>query len=76
MSNSNPGKQGEESFIVNPARTAVQLVPAAIITEAIDAFAYNMSEKQYAALLGLLLLASSFFQNYIEFKKGKFMFKK
>lgn len=52
--------------IANPIRTGVQLVPSAVITEFIDAFVYDMSEKQYLALAALLLLLVSFVQNTVE----------
>jgi glucose uptake protein GlcU len=52
--------------IANPIRTGVQLVPSAVITEFIDAFVYDMSEKQYLALAALLLLVVSFTQNAVE----------
>lgn len=61
----------EPTYVVNPTRTAVQLIPAAVLTEGVDSFLYDLSEKQYAALLGLLLLATSWIQNYMEYRKGK-----
>lgn len=57
--------------VANPTRTAVQLVPAAVITEFVDAFIYDMNEKQYAALMGLLLLVFSVLQNVFEEYKGR-----
>lgn len=65
----------EPEYISNPTRTALQLVPASVLTEFVDAFLYDFSEKQYAASIGVLLLATSFIQNAIEYKKGKALFK-
>lgn len=55
--------------VTNPTRTAAQLIPAAVITEFIDAWIHDMNDKQYAALLGLLLLVCSVVHNgYEEYK--------
>lgn len=62
--------------ISGPVRTATQAVPAAVIVEFIDAFAYDFSEKQYVAAVGLLLLVISFVQNLVEMTKGSALFKK
>ena len=55
----------------NPLRTATQLVPAAVLTELVDAFWINFDERQYAAVLAAGLLATSFIQNAYEQFKGK-----
>jgi hypothetical protein len=65
-----------KASIANPARTAVQLVPSVIITEFVDAFVYDLSDKQYGALAGLLLLGFSYAQNLVEEIKGRALFKK
>lgn len=57
--------------VARPVRTGVQLIPAAVITEFIDSFFYNLSDKQYAALLSLLLLLTSLIQTLIENRVGK-----
>lgn len=59
----------------NPARTVVQLVPAYVLTELVDAFWTDLSEKQYGALVGGLLLATSLVQNLVEQAKGKALFR-
>lgn len=56
--------------VANPIRTATQLVPAAVITELIDAFITNLNEQQYAALLAGLLLVTSVIQNLLEQRSG------
>ena len=61
----------EKRSIANPVRTVVQLVPAYVLTEFVDSFINDLSEKQYAALVGVLLLATSLIQNLIEQYKGK-----
>lgn len=58
--------------VSGPVRTAVQMVPSAILTEFIDAWLFDMTERQYVALSGLLLLVVSWAQNYFEQKKGIF----
>lgn len=57
--------------VAGPVRTAVQLVPSAIITEFVDAFFFNFDERQYTAFAGMLLLLFSWGQNLYESKSGK-----
>lgn len=57
--------------VARPVRTTVQLVPAAVITEVIDAFFWDLDERQYAALLGLLTILFSFLQVVLENHTGK-----
>lgn len=57
--------------VANPVRTATQGVPAFVITEAVDAFLIDLSDKQYAALAGLLLLVFSWLQALVELKMGR-----
>lgn len=64
-------KKKISTAIANPTRTAVQLVPSAAITEFIDAFFYDMTERQYLALAGILLLVFSWVQNAWENYIGK-----
>lgn len=56
--------------VAGPVRTAVQLVPSAVITEVVDVFIYDFDERQYAAFAALLLLGFSWIQNFIESRKG------
>ncbi len=57
--------------IAGPVRTAVQLAPAAVITEFIDVFVYDFDERQYAVALAGLTLVISYVQNFIESRKKK-----
>lgn len=57
--------------VARPARTAVQMVPSAVVTEFIDAFVHNLSDKQYAALAALLLLVFGYVQVLVENGIGK-----
>lgn len=54
--------------IARPARTAIQAVPAGAITEFVDAFLYDMTDRQYGALVVLLTLlfgwGQAAFENY------------
>lgn len=52
-------------------RTAGQLVPSVVIVELVDAFFYNMDDRQYAALAAGLLLLFTFLQNAYEDYKNK-----
>lgn len=60
--------------IARPVRTLVQAAPAGAITEFVDAFVYDMSDRQYASLLVVLTLAISFGQNAWENARGKGLF--
>lgn len=57
--------------IARPARTAIQVVPSAAITEFWDAFVYDMNDRQYAALVVLLTLIFGYAQAAYENHKGK-----
>lgn len=72
MAASSAGKASTQisTAIANPIRTGVQIVPAAAITEFIDAFFVNMNDRQYAALMVLLTLVISVCQNVYENYKG------
>jgi hypothetical protein len=54
-----------------PARTAIQSGAALIVVEAVDAFAVDMNERQYGALVALLVLGFSVIQNLIEWKANR-----
>jgi hypothetical protein len=57
--------------VARPARTAIQVVPSAAITEFVDAFLYDMTDRQYAALVVVLTLAFGWAQAAIENARGK-----
>ncbi len=65
-----PYREEVNRSIAGPVRTAVQFVPSAVLTECIDAFLYDLSDRQYGALSGLLLILFSWGQNYLEERKG------
>lgn len=54
-----------------PARTAIQGGVSTVITEFIDSFLYDMTDKQYFALAALLTLVISAAQALIENRTGK-----
>lgn len=58
-----------------PIRTAIQASPAWAITECIDAFLYDMSDRQFGALMGLLLVLFSWIQVLVENKVGAGLFR-
>ena len=57
--------------VARPVRTAVQMTPSAVITEFVDAFFYDMGDRQYVALFALLTLLFGFIQNVVENRSGK-----
>lgn len=61
--------------VAGPARTVVQLVPAAIIVEIVDSTFWNMDDRQYAAILAGGLLLTSYVQNAYEQYKNKSLFR-
>lgn len=64
-----------KASVAGPARTAVQLAPAAVITELLDVFVTNFSDRQYAAVLAGLTLGISYVQNLVEEFKGSALFR-
>jgi hypothetical protein len=52
------------------SRTVVQGTVAGALVEFIDAFAYDMSDRQYGAAIVLLTMTISYVQTFIEDKKG------
>lgn len=56
-----------------PVRTVVQMGIAGALVETTDAFFYDMSDRQYAAALGLLVILFSWLQVVIENRTGKTM---
>ena len=54
--------------VARPARTAAQAAPAWVITEFIDAFIWNMDDRQYGAAVALLTMILSYglaaYENY------------
>lgn len=57
--------------IAGPVRTAVQMAPAVVVTEFIDAFFYDFDERQYTVFAAALTLVFSFGQNLFEELKGR-----
>lgn len=57
--------------INRPARTAVQAAPAWMVTEFVDAWLYDMSDRQFGALVALLTFLFAYGQVIIENKVGK-----
>lgn len=56
--------------VARPVRSAVQMAPAAVITEFIDAFWFDMADKQYTALFALLTLLFAWGQTAYENYRG------
>ena len=57
--------------VARPIRTAVQIAPSAAITEFVDAFFWDMTDRQYAALIVILTLAFGTIQAVVENSTGK-----
>lgn len=57
--------------IARPARTLMQGGPALVIVELIDAFTYDMADRQYGVLVAALTLLFSWVQAAVEDYKGK-----
>ncbi len=54
-----------------PARTLMQASPAFATTEGIDAWLYDMNDRQYGVTIILLTMLFSFFQTAYEDYKGR-----
>jgi hypothetical protein len=57
--------------VARPARTAIQMAPAAVFTEVIDVFIVDMDERGYAAIFALLTLLFGWFQTWRENSTGQ-----
>ena len=57
--------------VARPARTLTQLTASAVVTEFVDAFLHDMTDRQYASLLGLLTLVFGYAQVLVEDHIGK-----
>lgn len=57
--------------VAGPTRTLIQAGPSYAIVEGIDAFLYNMNDRQYAALVVLLTMLLGFVQASVENGIGK-----
>jgi hypothetical protein len=62
-------KKVSEAF-ARPARTAIQATPAWIITEFVDAWFYDMNDRQFGVLVLLLTTLFAWGQAAIENAKG------
>lgn len=59
------------SAVARPVRTAVQAAPAWVVTEFVDSFFVDLTEKQYGALVAALMLLFSWLQVLGENVLGK-----
>jgi hypothetical protein len=57
------------------ARTGIQAGPAWVLTEFIDAFLYDLSDRQFGALVALLLIVLSYVQVILENHAGWALFR-
>lgn len=57
--------------VARPARTAIQMTPAAVVTELVDVFVYDMDERGYTAVFAGLTLLFGWFQNFMENRRGE-----
>lgn len=57
--------------ITRPARTAIQATPAFAVTEFVDAFLYDMTDRQYGAAVVLLTLVIGWAQTLVENRTGR-----
>lgn len=57
--------------VARPIRTAGQLVPAVVVADVIDAFVYDVSDRQYGVLIAALTILFGFLQTAYEDYKGK-----
>lgn len=58
-------------IVSRPVRTGTQATAALIVTELVDAFFYDFSDKQYGALVAFLTLVIGWSQILVENKLGK-----
>jgi hypothetical protein len=56
--------------VARPLRTAIQMTPAAVVTELIDVFVHDLDERGYTAIFGALTLLFAAIQNWRENATG------
>lgn len=56
--------------VARPVRTAVQMAPAAVVTELLDIFVYDFDERGYMAVFAAITLLFGFIQTTFENSKG------
>lgn len=61
--------------VARPVRTGVQTGASFVIVELVDAFFYDMDDRQYGALVAALTLGLAFAQNFLENYTGKALLK-
>lgn len=57
--------------IARPVRTGLQLVSAGVIVEVVDVTVWDMTDRQYGAIVALLTMVIGFLQVVLEDKTGK-----
>lgn len=57
--------------LARPIRTGMQATPAWVITEGIDALVWDMTDRQFGAVMGILTLVIGWVQVTVENAKGK-----
>lgn len=60
--------------VARPVRTAAQATPAWILTEMVDAFFYDLADRQFAVLVLFLTLVFGWMQNAWENYRGQGLF--
>lgn len=60
--------------VARPVRTAAQATPSWILTELVDAFFYDLDERQFAVLVLFLTLVFGYIQNAVENHREKGFF--
>lgn len=63
------------SAVARTARTGIQAAPAWAVVEGIDAFFYDLNDRQFGIAVILLTMLFSFIQNTIENGIGKGLFR-
>ncbi len=56
--------------IARPLRTGLQLISAGVLVEVVDSTVWDMTDRQYAAIVALLTMVIGFIQVMIEDKTG------
>lgn len=69
-----PAKTRVSEAIARPVRTAAQATPAWVLTELVDAWFYDMDERQFGAAVLALTLLFGWVQALLENKRGSGFF--
>ena len=66
-----PEKRQVSAAVSRPTRTAIQATPAVVLTDVVDVFLHNLTDREYGVIVALLTILIGWAQNLVENRLGK-----